>query len=168
MREFLQSLVLLAHHLYSNTISGGVSDCLSHFLSSCILPHACSLTGTVFASLPPTSLHQEQCWKLYQLMAQPADNGTPSVSMRALLWKFKDRGLTPGLLSAREVVGALVQDQPLAGHQGDWNLEIKTTVLDVLETVLRCCRVMSCDQSHDQIGESSALSFDEVCIFHTL
>ena len=34
---------------------------------------------------------------------------------------------------------------------GVFSIIIQMTVLDVLETVSRCCQVTSCDQSHDQV-----------------
>jgi hypothetical protein len=80
------------------------------------------------------------------------------VTMRSLLWRFKERGVVPSLIPAEAVVQALVQDQPLAVDQTDYNLDIKMTVLDVLETVSRCGQVISCEQSHDQVCESDKLS----------
>ncbi|CAI8024609.1 Radial spoke head 10 homolog B [Geodia barretti] len=162
MREFLQSLVLLSHHLYSSTICGDVSACLSHFLTNLILPNACSLTGTVFTSISSSLVSPQQvdqCWDLYQSMATSTVNeGAMFVTMRSLLWRFKERGVVPSLIPAEVVVQALVQDQPLAVDQTDYNLDIKMTVLDVLETVSRCGQVISCEQSHDQVCESDKLS----------
>jgi hypothetical protein len=163
MRQFLQSLVLLAHHLYSHTMSG-VSVCLSHLLTSLILPHACSVTGTVFSTRSSPSsatLHQDQCWSLYQTLAQTTSKGEPYVTMRALLWRFKDCGIIPHMLSADEVVRILVQDQPLAVDQQDYNLEVKMTVLDVLETVMQCCEI-SHDQSHDHTHDKRTVTVNEV------
>eukprot|EP00731_Ephydatia_muelleri_P031759 Em0023g266a len=146
MREFLQALVFLAHHLFHNRedcqspSAGLLAQCFTYFISAHMVVNAGSKTGLFYSTdnmsewIGPYLL---QCWDVFCCL-RLANKG--SVTLRAILLLLKACGLVGEYLTSETAVHILLEDNPLTGDGDSCNLDIKVVFLEFVEILLHCAR----------------------------
>ncbi|CAM9317377.1 unnamed protein product [Lampetra fluviatilis] len=149
MRQFLSNLTTLGYHMYHTDYagrSGELAWCLSQLMNNAILPHACTIRGSVFGEAwrAQTALeYASKSWDIYSSLCKTNlySPHEPILTARNFLWMLQEFKLISKSLSAEKVVEILSLDNPAISDGASCNLQYELTFLEFFEALALCAEV---------------------------
>lgn len=164
MREFLSSLVILAHLIFkddpagaenktissSNQRRGGankkpllLAQCLQQLIDQHVTKHSCRVKG--YFMLEPrravTALnYMDKSWQIFLTICTPNPVSPHDLilKMRRFLFILRDLGIIGKRLPASTVLQVLAEDDPAVYDDSSCNLEVEITFLEFFEALIGC------------------------------
>ncbi|KAI6655999.1 Radial spoke head 10-like protein B-like [Oopsacas minuta] len=143
LREFLQCLVVLGHHLFCKMYGGEpgrLAWCLKYLIEEIVLPNACRGKGYLYQT-PEMVLISEpyfaSCEKLYNAICEQL-NGT--ISYRSFLFMMDDCHMLD-LVAIETVLSFIINTNPFVYEEDCYKIMLQMNFLEFFNTLLSCAKL---------------------------
>lgn len=149
MREFLNAIIIIAYHIYSDEHRGPdllLPWCVSQIITENILKNPCKVGGSLFED-PSRAIeaikYMPRSWDIYCGLCVPNTYypHEPIFRSRQFMFMLSDFRLINSDLNPREVLQILAKDNPELAHDDFCNLELEMTFLEFYEALIDCATV---------------------------
>lgn len=149
MREFLNAIIIIAYHLYSEDHQGQeplLPWCVSQLITENIMKNPCKVGGSLFmdASRSIEAVkYMSKSWDIFCGLCVPNTHypHEPIFKSRQFMFMLSDFRLINSDLSPKEVLQILAKDNPELAQEDFCNLELEMTFLEFLEALIDCATV---------------------------
>ncbi|OWF43641.1 radial spoke head 10 homolog B-like [Mizuhopecten yessoensis] len=150
IRQFVNSLIILAYYLYHEEHEGTepvLASCMSKLIQDKILRNACNVQGHFYHESRRSVnalVHLDQSYEVYQAVCSPRKlvPKDSSMKMRQFLYMMKDLKLINNDLTPKALLDILSSDDPrVSDGEGCCNLELEMTFLEFFEALIGSAEV---------------------------
>ncbi|EDO30644.1 predicted protein, partial [Nematostella vectensis] len=145
MRDFVNAIIAIAFNVFHNEggHKGGcvIAECTSQLILNNILGNACQVNGSLFADPVKASIAKKyipKTWDIYMGVCVPSAYTPyePTLKARQFLYMLNDYKLINEVLTPKEVIQILAQDNPHLAQEDFCNLELELTFLEFFEALI--------------------------------
>ena len=153
VRDFLNAIVSIAYNQFKEEHCGKeplVAWCVSKLINENILINACTVNGSLYSDpskAVEATKYMSKSWDVFVNHCHPNVHPPhePTFKTRQFLYMLNDFKLINTVLSAKQVIHILAQDNPELAQDDFFNLELEMTFLEFFEALIDCASVYVTD-----------------------